>query len=124
HLGEVRRQDVRRELAPLLAAPTPQLLELERPEAHRVPISMRKRRGSAAPNRAGNGARRPSSSALSHAMIALRTTPPPRRFSGSGGSEGTWRVARGSDVHSSSRPSASDARIWPPSQLGPTPWPE
>jgi len=44
-------------------------------------------------------------------MIAVRTSPPPRRFSGSGGSTGTRRVARGSCVHSSSRPSASEDRI-------------
>ena len=44
--------------------------------------------------------------------------------SGSGGSDGTRRVASGSLVHSSSAPSASEARICPPSQLGPTPCPE
>ena len=62
-------------------------------------------RGMAAPARAASPARRPSSSASSHAMIAARTSPPPRRFSGSGGSAGTRRVASGSCVHSSSRPS-------------------
>ena len=46
-----------------------------------------------------------------HAMIARRTTPPPRRLRGSGGNEGTRRVASGNAVHSSSRPSASEARI-------------
>ena len=34
------------------------------------------------------------------------------------------RVTRGSNVHSSSKPSAREARICPPSQLGPTPLPE
>ena len=84
HLRNVRGQDVRRELVPLLAPPPPEVGELDRLEAHRVPISMRNNRGNVAPRRAGNGARRPSSSARSHAMIALRTSPPPRRLSGSG----------------------------------------
>src|SRR5204863_5435931 len=123
-LGDVRRQDVGRELPPLLAAAPPERFELDGREAQRVPISIPKSRGSVAATRAGSGARRPSSSARSQAMIALRTTPPPSRLSGSGGREGTRRVASASAVHSSSRPVARDARIWPPSQLGPTPWPE
>ncbi|MDB5092891.1 MAG: hypothetical protein JWO85_992 [Candidatus Eremiobacteraeota bacterium] len=42
---------------------------------------------------------------------------------GSGGSDGGRRTS-GSDDHSSSRPSASEARTCPPIQLGPTPLPE
>ena len=80
---------------------------------------MPSKRGSAAPTRAGSEPRRPCSSASSHAMIDARTRPPPRRRNGSGGSFGTRRVTSGRRVSSSSTPSASRDRIWPPSQLGP-----
>ena len=56
---------------------------------------MPSRRGSAAPARAASGGRRPCSSAASHAMIDVRTSPPPSRRSGSGGRRGTLRVASG-----------------------------
>ena len=40
HFRDVRRQDVGRELAPLLAATALQRVELDRAKAHRVPISI------------------------------------------------------------------------------------
>src|SRR5581483_4250584 len=118
-LGDGEGDSVDRVLA---GVPLDDGLELDRP-GHRVPIRMPRRRGTAAPARAANEGRRPASSASSTARMAARTSPPPMRLSGSGGSAGGVRTS-GSDVHSSSRPSASDASTWPPIQLGPTPLPE
>ena len=58
------------------------------------------------------GERAPADHAASEIAERLRRQPP-------GG-----RSTSGSDDHSSRAPSASEARIWPPSQLGPTPLPE
>ncbi|TMJ94320.1 MAG: FAD-binding oxidoreductase [Actinobacteria bacterium] len=86
----------------------------------RIPTS----RGSAATARTGSAASRPSAAASSTARVAARTTAPPSPLIGSGTRRGTFRVTSGRAVHSSSARSAREARICPPSQLGPAPCPE
>ena len=95
-----------------------------RPAGQRVPIGSRSSRGIAAAARAAREGVRPAAAASSEASVPQRTTLPPTKRKGSGGSRRSRRVTSGSIVHSSRTPSASEARICPPSQLGPTPLPE
>ncbi len=73
-------------------------------------------------------ARRPGSSPWSSASSIMRTasltTRPPRYRTGSGGNARPGSRTRPALDHSSLRPNASDARIRPPTQLGPTPFPD
>ena len=92
-------------------------------QASGSPTRRPRRCGSEATSRAGADGVRPDSSASSTAISAFRTTLPPRKLIGSGGRLLMRRSTSGRRDHSSSRPSASEARICPPSQLGPTPFP-
>jgi Subtilase family len=67
---------------------------------------------------------RPSSSRLSLRLTALRTTKPPTYRIGSGGKRPVTPRFSPEPDHSSSRPSALEARIFPAVRHGATPFPE
>src|SRR4249919_3942182 len=73
---------------------------------------------------ASRGGRFSSASASSLRMIASLTMCAPTKRIGSGGKERAGAVRNPHCDHSSSRPSAREARILPPTTLGPTPLPD